>query len=430
MHSFLIQGFSVLFVFISSLLMVRASDPDSYGSFVNIFNWVSILGVVVLGGRDDLVLAELPRYRSERQAQLVRLVRSANCWVLLAGLVAGFGLFAFLGVVPMIAVYLTAALGLNQLVLQALDHIRLSQVIEKLVKPLLLVGGVLLLRSRFAAFDTATLVDLSSVVLGICCVIVFYLVFRALREYGGGSRGPGNEVSTKEAQTDEKPTNEALTNEASGRLTGKTFWFFVISLFTLLSTRITMLIMPGHVSSPKDIGIFNISYRFADLLIFPFFLMHAVLPQLFARHAGTGRVYTQSLYSESNKLMVLLSLPLLVVNVAAGPFLLKLFGHDFSSGYAAMVYISLAQFLFSLFGPANTILMMQDREKHSAGCLVVYVSVLAATSWWLIPAESIGGGAIAILISSAVYNILLAVVVYRLFGVRSPFLGWLLPRRI
>ncbi len=188
-----------------------------------------------------------------------------------------------------------------------------------------------------------------------------------------------------------------------------------------------MLFLPLHLPA-KEVGVFNIAYRFADLLIFPFFLMHTVLPQLFARHAATGRVYTQALFSESNKLMVLLSIPLLLVNLAAGPVLLRLFGPEFVSGYRAMIYISLAQFLFSLFGPANSILMMQDRERYSAICLFVYVGLLAATSWWLIPARGISGGAMAILISSGAYNVLLSVVVWRVCGVRSPFLAWLVRR--
>jgi hypothetical protein len=51
--------------------------------------------------------------------------------------------------------------------------------------------------------------------------------------------------------------------------------------------------------------------------------------------------------------------------------------------------------------------------------------MLAGTSRWLIPAAGITGGALAILISSTVYNIVLAVVVYRICGVRSPFFSWL-----
>jgi O-antigen/teichoic acid export membrane protein len=419
LHSFLIQGGSVALVFISNLLLVRSSDADSYGLYVHVFNWVSILSVVVLAGRDDLVLAQLPRYAEDQHSRLVGLVRAANRWIIFAAVVVGLMFTALLYWVPietlsdhqplfrlaMIAVYLTAALGLNQLILQALNHIRLSQVIEKLVKPLLLVLGIGLLRVMAIPFTARTLIVLSCVALGICCGAVAWLVVGKVRGY----RAPG--------------TGEQASGSEE-RLLGKTTYFFLISLFTLLGTKITMLILPVYLPA-KDIGIFNISYRFADLLIFPFFLMHTVLPQLFARHTLTGRAYTQSLFSESNKLMTLLSIPLLLVNVVAGALFLRLFGPEFAVGYPAMIYISLAQFLFSIFGPANTILMMQDREKYSAGCLLFYVGMLAGTSWWLIPAAGITGGALAILISSSAYNILLAVVLYRVCGVRSPFFAWL-----
>jgi O-antigen/teichoic acid export membrane protein len=430
LHSFLIQGGSVVLVFISNLLLVRSSDVHSYGLYVHVFNWVSILSVVVLGGRDDLVLAQLPRYTAAQHDRLVAMVRAANRWILGAAVVVCLAFVVLLNGVhietlsdhqalfrlAMIAVYLTAALGLNQFVLQALNHIRLSQVVEKLVKPLLLIVAVGLLRVSGVPFSARILVILSCVVLGICCGGVFWLVVRKIRVYVA----PGGPAVPE--------AGELISGETGERLSGKVSYFFLISLFTLLGTKITMLILPVYLP-PKDIGIFNIAYRFADLLIFPFFLMHTVLPQLFARHAVTGRAYTQSLFSESNKLMTLLSIPLLLVNVVAGPVLLGLFGPEFTGGYAAMIYISLAQFLFSAFGPANTILMMQDREKYSAGCLLVYVVLLAATGWWLIPSGGITGGALAILMSSVGYNILLAVVVYRFCGVRSPFLAWVMGGR-
>ncbi|HEV9038663.1 MAG TPA: polysaccharide biosynthesis C-terminal domain-containing protein, partial [Puia sp.] len=177
------------------------------------------------------------------------------------------------------------------------------------------------------------------------------------------------------------------------------------------------------------VGIFNISQKFADLLIFPFFLMHTVLPQLFARHSQEEVGYTRSLFRESNRLMALLAVPLLGVDLLAGPFLLRLFGPAFAAGYTALVYISLAQFLFSLFGPTNTILMMQGKERSSAICLLVYVGLLVLVSRLLIPVSGITGGALAILISSAGYNILLAVIVYRQYGICSPFLSWIVGRR-
>jgi len=212
--------------------------------------------------------------------------------------------------------------------------------------------------------------------------------------------------------------------EAPDRHGRKTTYFFFISLLNLLSTKVTMLILPLFAAE-AEVGVFNIAYRFADLLIFPFFLMHSVLPQLFARHSIAEADYTRRLYNESTRLMTLIALPLLLINILAGPFLLGLFGPAFAVGYKALVYVSLGQFLFSLFGPANTILMMQGKERYSALALLVYVMVLTGTSRLLLPVSGITGGAIAIVISSLVYNGLLNGLVYRFYGICTPFLAFL-----
>ena len=418
LYSFLIQGVSVLLVFASNWWVIRSSSPDAYGLFVHVFNWVSILSVFVLGGRDDLVLAQIPKYLAgDHHSRLVRLVRSANGWIFLAALIVCGAFLCIISFLPLktlsenrpffliasASVYFTACLSLNQLILQALNYIRLSQLVEKIVKPLLLIALTGLFRCFFTVFDSRLLILLSTAVLGICCCIIFPLTSRKIRDY-------------------RQPKGDA---QPESGLSGKTFYFFSISLLYLLSTRITMLILP-YFAPQKDIGIFNICYRFADLLIFPFFLMHTVLPQLFARHSVTEKSYTQSLFNESNKLMFLLCIPLLLLNIVAGKLLLHLFGKDFTVGYTALIYISSAQFLFSFFGPANTILMMQDQEKYSAGCLLFYVVALVITSILFIPAGGITGGALAILISSFLYNLLLALVTYRLSGICSPFFSFLI----
>jgi O-antigen/teichoic acid export membrane protein len=412
-QSFLIQGVSIGLVFGSNLWLVRSSNAQAYGDYVHVFNWVSILAVLVMGGRDDLVLAQLPKYLGAgRHGQLVRLVQKANGFIFLSALVIcgvflilisvfpihSLSLHRSLFLVAMAAVYFSAGLTLNQMILQALNHVRSSQIVEKIVRPLLLVLFTGLFRLTATALDAHGLVVMGTVSSGICCLFIFAIVFR---------RAGKLTISAGEKPVDEKHTT-------------RTVYFFLISVLYLLSTKVTMLIL-ALFNPESAIGIFNISYRFADLLIFPFFLMHAVLPQLFARHDMDEKEYTRSLFRQSNKLMTLMALPLLLFNILAGPFLLRLFGPVFQTGYTAMIYISLAQFLFSVFGPTNTILMTQGRERYSAFCLLVYVILLAVTSWLLIPVSGITGGALAILLSSAGYNILLAVIVYRHYGICSPF---------
>jgi len=414
LYSFLIQGISVMLVFVSNLWLVRSSDPDAYGLYVHIFNWVSLLAMVVLSGRNGLVLVGLPRYMADNHpARLTGLIRRANRWVFVAAL-AGAGLFSgIISVIPIrtlseyhtdfllaaSAIYFTACLTLNQTVLQGLNHIRLSQVVEKILKPSLLIVGVVVSRFFLPRLNGQQLILLVSLVLAVCCVVIGYLV-----------------------QEKTRPYRQAAGTDSSGTgLSGKAFSFFAIGFLALLSTRITMLMLPWYAPA-RDIGIFNIANRFSDLLFFPFYLMQYVLPQLFARHTRAEKAYTQSLFSESNRLMLLLCIPLLLLNILCGKLFLSWFGPAFTTGYGCLICISVAQFLFSLFGPANTILMMQDEEKAAAFCWLAYVVLLQATSAWFIPRWGITGGGMAILVSSLLFNILLAVVTSWRCGIVSPFL--------
>ena len=69
--------------------------------------------------------------------------------------------------------------------------------------------------------------------------------------------------------------------------------------------------------------------------------------------------------------------------------------------------------------------MMQNREKQSAICLLVYVVLLLLSNLLLVPRWGVTGGAVAMLVSCLIYNIILAVQAYRLSGVISPFFAFL-----
>lgn len=421
LDSFVIQGFSVLLVFAGNLALTRWAGAEAYGKYVHVFNWVSILSVFITGGREDLVITEMTRYHSSGHGgRIAWLIKRTNAHILLAWLLLGIGFLATIFFLPVPtlheyriefliawgAVYFTAFLTVNQAILQALDYIRLSQIVERLIKPSLLI--VFFAGALFWGYAAGSrmLITVAEMTLGGCCLLLAGLLFGRTRIYFAGH------VS-------------ALLREP---LTKKTVHFFLITLMTLLITKITMLVLP-YFSERSEVGIFNISARLADLVIYPFFLMHTVLPQLFARHTLADSSYKQSLFASSTRLMTALCLPLMLIDVLAGKFLLGLFGQAFIQGYPALVLLSVSQFFYSIFGPANTILMMQGRERQSVICLFVYVLVLLVLNLVLVPIWGITGGAWGTLIGCLIYNLLLAIQAYRFNGVVSPFLGFLLRSR-
>ena len=198
LHSFLIQGVSIALVFVSNWWLVRCTDTSSYGLYVHVFNWVSILAVLVIGGRDDLVLAQLPKYIAAGQgSRVLRMVRAANGWMLLSALLVCGGFLAVISLIPLrslsdhrplfligvAAVYFSACLSLNQMILQALNHIRTSQVVEKIVRPLLLIVFTAVFRLSMGRFDSRTLVVLATAVSGLCCIVIGWLLYGWLRGY-------------------------------------------------------------------------------------------------------------------------------------------------------------------------------------------------------------------------------------------------------
>jgi O-antigen/teichoic acid export membrane protein len=368
---------------------------------------------MALGGQEDIAIARIPKYQGQ-PGRVYSFIRKSNRFILLSSIgiallflliIYGFPLktlhenrTGFL--LASAGIYGMTFLTLNQNILQSLNYVRLSQWVEKWIKPALLIVFFIVARWWLHRSDSRILVIIAVVVLGICCLILVRIVWKKIKEY----------------QSDTQ-------NYPQENLTRKMGHFFSIDVLNLLSTKVTMLILP-YFSLQKEVGIFNVSYRMADLVIYPFFLMNTVMPQLFSRHYESELSHKQFLYSEATKVMTLISIPVLLFNIVAGKFFLGWFGKDFVEGYTALVQLSLAQFLFSLFGPAHVILTMMDKEKYATLALLIYVIVLFAGNLLLVPVWGINGGTLGVIIGSLAYNGVLAFMAYRFCGVLSPCLLW------
>lgn len=412
-HSFIIQGISILLVFAGNFLLVKCFGSQKYGIYVHVFNYISVLAILAANGQEDLVLSRIPKYKAQQNsAQAGAIIRHANVRVAIGGiLVSGlFLLFIYLFPIPTLreyrsqfmvaslAIYLSAFLSVNQCILQALDHIRLSQVIERLLKPLLFtvfIGVAALLPFTISANH---LIGIAVLNLAICVLVLAWLIINKTRPYVKQGREPYKGVG----------------------ISKQAFYFLSITLLQLLTSKIGMFMMPFFIAE-KNIGIYNISARFSDLIMYPFFLLHTMLPQLFAMHHASDASYNQKLYAESTYIILFLSLPLLLLNIVAGPWLLGYFGQEFTAGYPALIYMSVSSALFGIFGPASTILLMQGKEKLSTFAMLLYVIMLTILSRVLIPVQGITGAALAMLISTVIYNIIIAVYARKHLGVLSPF---------
>jgi len=93
LHSFIIQGISILLVFAGNYLLVKFFGSEKYGVYVHVFNWISILTMLALNGQDDVVLSRLPKYKIQNNLmQAGAVIRHTNIRVALGAIVIS-GLF-------------------------------------------------------------------------------------------------------------------------------------------------------------------------------------------------------------------------------------------------------------------------------------------------------------------------------------------------
>jgi O-antigen/teichoic acid export membrane protein len=405
-----VQAASYLLVFISNILMVRVAGVQNYGMYVTVINWMSLLSVMACQGMEDVVLAEIPAsitagdftnarkitvfanrvtFIGAAMAMLVFFVLTQTGWVPL------FSNNKFVFYAALINVYLFGFIIVNQQALQAVNRFYASQLADKIIKPLLftLLFGILYLTS--VKFGAVTLITTTTIVQFICVLLVLFFLKDTFK----------HTLSCADGDAWEKPLRYGYSN----------IYFFVISLLYLLKAKIAIFIF-GFTGTIADTGIFNILSRLADFVIVPFFIIHTVAPQLFARHKEADKQYKKELFSRLTLISSTGAILVFAGIILLGKFLLGLYGNAMIGNYSLLLVLSAAQLLYSLFGPSSALLMMQGRQKQAAFILLADVAVSIILFIVFIKAFGLEGAVWATVFSVFIYNLLLRVMVNKIIN--------------
>jgi O-antigen/teichoic acid export membrane protein len=306
-----------------------------------------------------------------------------------SGLVPSFNEYKNLWLLALVNIYLGSFIIVNQQTLQAFNRFYVSQAIDKILKPSLLV----LLLSTFwfsrKNIDARALIIFNIAVLTICCVVLFLFVRSTINKL------------PKQSREVEKPS-----------IFGANMYFVLISVFVLLKSRIIMMIL-GAMNQTEDVGILNIAYRLADFVLLPYMLIHAVVPQLFSSHKHSEVGYRKKLFQKSNQLILIGALPIMLFFVAFGKLVLKLYDPALQQYYTILLILCASQFLYSVFGPCTALLMMQGKQKQAAGAMLLDIAINSLLFFAFIEWLGLMGAAVASFLGSLCYNILLRILVNR-----------------
>jgi O-antigen/teichoic acid export membrane protein len=403
-----LQAFSNGGGLVTALLLARFLGRAAYGRYAFSFAWASFLAVLATLGFDRYLVRGIAVYEVRKQWNLMNgLLRRTNELVVVTSVVIGI-VGATVGVIwlspalrgpfciAMLIVPVTAITLLRQGAMQAIGRVVSGQLPEYLIRPLLIIAGVIALRlAGGGALSASTALGVNVAALGVACATGVVLLLRALP---AGLRSIEPHFATREW------VHSALP-------------MMLISGVWMLNNYVGIL-MTGTISGPSAAGVYSVVQNGAAVIVL--FLVAANMPlaPVVARLYAHGD--RQELERTTERVAwagLLVSAPVCFGLAVFPGIFLGIFGSGFRVGGTALSVIALSQLVNAAAGPAGNVLIMTGHELgavRAVGAGAVANVVLAIA---LVPAFGVTGAAIAFGISLIFWNVALVVIARRRLGI-------------
>ncbi|MGI9384949.1 MAG: polysaccharide biosynthesis C-terminal domain-containing protein [Methyloligellaceae bacterium] len=186
----------------------------------------------------------------------------------------------------------------------------------------------------------------------------------------------------------------------------------------------TDVVVLGIFLAPEDVAVYFAALRTTGLMGFVFYAVTGFCVPAFARlHASGDRAAIQAFMLRITQLVFWPTLVAAVGLLVTGEFLLSLFGASFTGGYAIMVILMVRFLLQAAVGPIDQLLAVSGSHRFVATVLSLTAVLNVALNVALIPPFGVYGAAAATVLSVALANAVLALTMYRRFGVLPLFLN-------
>jgi O-antigen/teichoic acid export membrane protein len=410
MIAFAIRVISAAIAFVSQIILARMMGDFEYGVFVFVWVIAIILGNLSCLGFHTAVIRFLPQYRTEgAEEAILGLAATARIFAMVsATLIATTGtaalyllgdriqehyvqpLFVAAFALPMIALgdVLDGTARANGWPVHALSP-------TYIVRPLLILGfvGLAIGLGQIADANTAILATLAAAYT--TTLAQFLVVTGKLR----------NRFSSRRIEIHFRTWILVA------------FPIFLIEGFYFMLTNADVIIV-GIYLPPEKVAVYFAAAKTMALVHFVYFAVKAAAAQRFSALVSGGDKTALAGFTRQTTQWTFW--PSLIVGglvVAAGPFLLSLFGPGFADGHIVMVVLFAGILAKSMIGPGEVLLTMAGEQKI---CAAIYAFALAANlglNVLLIPSWGLLGAATATAAAMGVEAILLHVVIRRKLGI-------------
>ena len=386
--AFLIRVVSAIIAFASQIVLARWLGGFQFGVYVYAWTWVLLLGGMVDLGLGSAAQRFIPEYSEHKQFALLRgFLRGSR---LLACLIATTIAAAAAGLVAALSPHIaTADVAPLFIACATLPVCGLLQVQSGIARS---YGWVNLALSPAYVFRQVLLLAL------LAYAFVAGLAMNAVTATLTAAAASWAVTISQSVVLDRRL---AAKIESGPRAYAARSWLstaapiFVVEAFYLLLTYSDVIVLQ-QFRPPDEVGIYYAAAKTMALVAFIYFSVAQTLAHKFAEyHVAGDRRRLADFLAVAVRMTFWPSLGSIVVLLVFGKPLLRMFGHDFVSGYYLMFIIGVGLLARASVGPAERVLNMLG-ERQS--CALIYAGAFAinlALCFLLIPRMGIAGAALA-----------------------------------
>lgn len=386
--AFLVRMISALLAFLSQIVLARWLGGHEFGIYVYAWTWLLMVGGIVDLGLGSASQRFIPEYSEHKQWALLRGFLYGSRWLALL-IASGIGAAGVLGVV-LFARYLgagtVAPLCLAAAALPAFGVAVVQSGIARSydwvnlwLTPTYLVRQVLLLALIGIIYELGLPTDAASAM--IVTVITLWLL----------TIGQLVALNRRLAVTVERGPKAYAP---SAWLKTSTPISLVEGFYFLLTY--TDVIVLTQFRPPGEVAIYYAAAKTMSLVAFIYFAVAQTVAHKFSEYhvSGDHKGLADAL-AHAIRLTFWPSLALIIVILVLGVPLLRMFGHDFASGYYLMFFIAVGLLARASVGPAERLLNMLGERRSCAQAYAASFLINLGLCLALIPRCGVAGAAIA-----------------------------------
>lgn len=402
--------FALGFGFLVQVTMARLLTEAEYGDVVLVIAVINIAVLIAKFGLDDGVVREYPHYEDD-PAKAFGVIRSSLVLAGVSGILTASVLFflspiianslfndpsltLLLRITALSIPFLTindVAISLAQGARDARVHTIVRQLIQPFLRFILILILILLGYGVFGAIIGQTL---SLVLAGILAIILTILVL------------PSFDVQPESMY--------------------RSVLLFSIPLIAVQGmgflNRNVDIYMVGYYLSSSDLGIYNIALQLGNLISAMVSTFGFLLPPMLTRlYKNNNNTEMRRVYQILTKWLVVSLLPVIIVLFLAPELIIGLlFGDKYSSGALALQILLIGKFVSVLMGLNTAGLIALGDNKVVSYIVILQTIINVVINILLIPIIGIEGGAIGMIISSIVGDIIGVSLLYSKYDIH-PF---------